>query len=178
MIACSQCGESPPKIRRGTHPTHRPSHAPVRSEGAINADLLVIHCYSIASLCLAFMSVILDRRRTSPSPNDASSGILTFQDVTLDREAYLVRRAGRRITLSTTSFHLLRLFMERSDKIHTRQEILDRLKRCETQTCQRLRVHDPHTVDDQVYRLRRSLGTPNIIRTVAHVGYGLDEPVL
>jgi DNA-binding response OmpR family regulator len=113
----------------------------------------------------------LVRRSKGTLPH--ASAILRAGDVTLDREAHVVRRAGRAVDLTTTEFQLLDLLMSNAGKVLSRSRILLKVWNCES---------DPLTnvVDVYIRRLRTKLGWDaerGMVRTLRGYGYKLEtEP--
>ncbi len=96
--------------------------------------------------------------------------MLRVGDVTLDREAHIVRRAGSVVELTTTEFQLLELLMTNAGKVLSRASILLRIWNYDS---------DPLTnvVDVYIRHLRAKLGWDaeyGPIRTLRGYGYKLD----
>lgn len=107
-------------------------------------------------------------RRSRPS---LSGEMLTFADIELNPSMHRVRRAGETVHLGPTEFRLLRLFMERPGRIHSRNQLLDAIWGMEKSI-------DLRTVDVHIRRLRKAInlpGTADLIRTVRSAGYALDK---
>lgn len=111
--------------------------------------------------------------RRSKGTLPQASAILRAGDVTLDREAHVVRRAGKPVELTTTEFQLLDLLMSNAGKVLSRSRILLKVWNCES---------DPLTnvVDVYIRRLRTKLGWDaerGLVRTLRGYGYKLEtEP--
>jgi two-component system, OmpR family, phosphate regulon response regulator PhoB len=106
-------------------------------------------------------------RRSRPS---LGGDMLNFGDVTLDPTTHRVKRGAEQIHLGPTEFKLLRYFMERPSRIHSRDQLLDGVWGMEKSI-------DLRTVDVHIRRLRKAVnlpGLPDIIRTVRSAGYALD----
>ena len=106
-------------------------------------------------------------RRSRPSTGGA---MLTFADLELDPSAHRVRRGGEPVHLGPTEFRLLRHFMERPTRIHSRDQLLDAIWGLDKDI-------DLRTVDVHIRRLRKAInlpGTLDLIRTVRSAGYALD----
>jgi two-component system, OmpR family, phosphate regulon response regulator PhoB len=106
-------------------------------------------------------------RRSRPS---LGGDTLTFGDITLDPTTHRVKRGDEQIHLGPTEFKLLRYFMERPSRIHSRDQLLDGVWGMEKNI-------DLRTVDVHIRRLRKAVnlpGLPDIIRTVRSAGYALD----
>jgi DNA-binding response OmpR family regulator len=94
--------------------------------------------------------------------------MLTFQDVTLDRERRTVARDGREVELTPREFELLELFMMHPRQVLTRDAILARVWGYDF-------VGDDNVIEVFVKHLREKLGDapPKLIQTVRGVGYAL-----
>jgi len=106
-------------------------------------------------------------RRSRPALGGAA---LVFADLELDPETHRVRRAGQSIHLGPTEFRLLRHFLERPTRIHSRDQLIDAVWGMDKDIDQR-------TVDVHIRRLRKAInlpGTADLIRTVRSAGYALD----
>jgi two-component system, OmpR family, phosphate regulon response regulator PhoB len=106
-------------------------------------------------------------RRSRPS---VGGDTLAFADLELDPITHRVRRGGESIHLGPTEFRLLRHFMERPSRIHSRDQLLDAVWGMDKSI-------DLRTVDVHIRRLRKAInlpGTADLIRTVRSAGYSLD----
>ncbi|HEX3263260.1 MAG TPA: response regulator transcription factor [Solirubrobacterales bacterium] len=105
-------------------------------------------------------------RRTKPS------GVLAFEDVSLDTGTYEVQRGGRQIVLTRTEFELLRTFMEHPRQVLMRAQIFERVWGYDF-------GRSSNSLEVYVGYLRRKLeagGEPRLVQTVRGVGYSLREP--
>jgi len=106
-------------------------------------------------------------RRNRPA---LGGGVMVFADLELDPATHRVRRAGQAIHLGPTEFRLLRHFLERPTRIHSRDQLIDAVWGMDKDIDQR-------TVDVHIRRLRKAInlpGTADLIRTVRSAGYALD----
>ena len=94
--------------------------------------------------------------------------LLTFQDVSLDRESHTVARDGREVELTPREFELLELFMMHPRQVLTRDAILARIWGYDY-------YGDDNVIEVFVRHLREKLGDnpPKLIQTVRSVGYVL-----
>jgi DNA-binding response OmpR family regulator len=94
--------------------------------------------------------------------------ILTFQDVSLDRETRIVTRGDRTIELTPREFELLELFLMHPRQVLTRDAILARIWGYDFEG-------DDNVIEVFVRHLREKLGDipPHLIQTVRGVGYAL-----
>jgi two-component system, OmpR family, phosphate regulon response regulator PhoB len=106
-------------------------------------------------------------RRSRPT---IGGDIITFADLELDPATHRVKRGGETVHVGPTEFRLLRHFMERPSRIHSRDQLLDAIWGMEKNI-------DHRTVDVHIRRLRKAInlpGTADLIRTVRSAGYALD----
>ena len=106
-------------------------------------------------------------RRSRPALDD---GVLKVADLELDPVAHRVRRAGEAIKLGPTEFRLLRHFMERPGRVHSRAQLIDAVWGMD-------RDIDERTVDVHVRRLRQAIDRPgeeSLVRTVRAAGYAIE----
>lgn len=97
--------------------------------------------------------------------------MLTFSDLELDPAAHRVKRGGEVLHLGPTEFRLLRHFMEKPRRVHSRQQLIDAVWGMDKEI-------DERTVDVHIRRLRQALdrpGSPELIRTVRSAGYAMDD---
>ena len=96
---------------------------------------------------------------------------LVCGEIVMDLATYRVTRSGKNVHLGPTEFRLLRLLMERPDRVFTREQLLDKVWGRD--------IHvEPRTVDVHIRRLRKALGAHgdnDVIRTVRGAGYALDD---
>jgi two-component system, OmpR family, phosphate regulon response regulator PhoB len=107
-------------------------------------------------------------RRSRPA---IGGDVISFADLELDPSTHRVRRAGISIHLGPTEFRLLRHFMERPTRVHSRDQLLDAVWGMDKSI-------DHRTIDVHIRRLRKAInieGTADLIRTVRSAGYALDE---
>ncbi|MGH2503721.1 MAG: winged helix-turn-helix domain-containing protein, partial [Ktedonobacterales bacterium] len=94
--------------------------------------------------------------------------LLTFADLTLDRETRVVTRAGHERELTPREFELLELFLSHPRQILTREVILARIWGYAYEG-------DDNVIEVFVRHLREKLddNPPRLIQTVRGVGYAL-----
>jgi two-component system phosphate regulon response regulator PhoB len=109
-------------------------------------------------------------RRTRPALSEER---LACSDIVMDLGTHRVMRGGQPIHLGPTEFRLLRLFMERPDRVFTREQLLDKVWGRD--------IHvELRTVDVHIRRLRKALGAhgdDDVIRTVRGTGYALNAAI-
>jgi DNA-binding response OmpR family regulator len=99
-------------------------------------------------------------RRASP----ALAPILTHGDLEVDAARRRARRGGRLLDLGPKEFGVLELLLAADGRVVSAEELLERVWD---------EAADPFTtaVKVTISRLRRKLGDPPVIETVAHAGY-------
>ncbi len=110
-------------------------------------------------------------RRSRPASVGAS---LRIGDLMLDPLAHKVQRGAVPVHLGPTEFRLLRHFMERPARTHSRDALLNAVWGMDSEI-------DERTVDVHIRRLRKAInlpGTVDLIRTVRSEGYALDVDVV
>ena len=129
------------------------------------ADDYVTKPFSMKELVARIHAVL---RRANPA---ASGNVVTFGDISLDRETMRVTRGGEAVALGPTEFRLLETLIKRPGRVYSREQLLDRV------WGQDIYV-EARTVDVHIGRLRKALnkgGAMDPIRTVRASGYALDE---
>ena len=126
----------------------------------LGADDYLIKPFSFAEL-LARVRAILRRRGVVTAQT-----VLRAADITLDREAHVVERAGNPVVLTAKEFELLEFFMSHPRQVFRREVILDRVWGYDF-------AGETNIVDVHIGHLRDKLGDrpPRLLRTVHGVGY-------
>ena len=128
------------------------------------ADDYVVKPFSPSELVARVRAVL---RRTRPALSEER---LVCHDIIMDLATHRVSRDGKPLHLGPTEFRLLRLFMERPDRVFSREQLLDKVWGPD--------IHvEIRTVDVHIRRLRKALGCDgdnDVIRTVRGAGYALD----
>ncbi|MGL5837908.1 MAG: phosphate regulon transcriptional regulator PhoB [Sphingorhabdus sp.] len=108
-------------------------------------------------------------RRSRPA---LSNNVMVFADLELDPVSYRVKRCGEPVHLGPTEFRLLKHFLERPNRVLSRDQLLDAVWGFDS-------AIDLRTVDVHIRRLRKAInlpGTADLIRTVRSAGYALEMP--
>ena len=130
------------------------------------ADDYLTKPFDFEELLARIEALVRRSKGTLPRP----APFLYAGDVTLDREARVVRCAGKQVELTTTEFQLLDLLMSNAGKVLSRTRILLKVWNLDS---------DPLTnvVDVYIRRLRTKLGWDaerGLIRTLRGYGYKLE----
>ena len=128
------------------------------------ADDYVVKPFSPSELIARVRAVL---RRARPALTEDR---LTYGDISMDLAAHRVTRNGRAVHLGPTEYRLLQQFLERPDRVFSREQLLDKVWGPD--------IHvELRTVDVHIRRLRKALndnGGTDVIRTVRGAGYALD----
>ena len=107
-------------------------------------------------------------RRSKPQ---ASSDIVQFTDLKIDRITKRVYRKGLEISLGPTEFKLLDFFIKNPKRVYSREQLLNNV------WGENIYV-ESRTVDVHIRRLRQAInidGSKSLIRTVRSAGYSLES---
>lgn len=112
------------------------------------------------------INALLRRANKTVEETSSESSVIKVADIRIDRERYLVEKAGVVIELPRKEFELLYLLASKPGKVFTRDEILDRIWGNEV-------IVGDRTIDVHIRKLREKLGE-DLIKTVKGIGYKLD----
>ena len=110
-------------------------------------------------------------RRANLSNLEDQKEILTFSVINLDDTGKTVHVGKNEVTLNTTEYNLLKLFMKMPNKVFSRQQILEDVWGINFDL-------STNVVDVYINYLRKKLdkqGCPKVIQTVVGMGYTLRE---
>ncbi|HEY2483448.1 MAG TPA: phosphate regulon transcriptional regulator PhoB [Caulobacteraceae bacterium] len=128
------------------------------------ADDYVVKPFSMTELT-ARIRAVLRRIRPGLAEDQVRQG-----DISIDRVAHRVRRAGMEVHLGPTEFRLLDHFMRHPGRVFSREQLLDAVWGSDVYV-------ETRTVDVHIGRLRRALCATtgeDPIRTVRSAGYSLN----
>jgi two-component system phosphate regulon response regulator PhoB len=128
------------------------------------ADDYITKPFSTQEL-LARIRAVLRRRAPEKTDESASLGALA-----LDGAAHRVTWQGQPVKLGPTEFRLLRFLMQHPERVHSRQQLLDKVWGDHV-------FLEERTVDVHVKRLREALGPAGaLLETVRGAGYRMSAP--
>lgn len=108
------------------------------------------------------IKALLRRNDTVQTKED----IVNIGDIKIDREKYLIVKAGVEINLPKKEFELLSLLASKPGKVFTRETILERVWGGDV-------IVGDRTIDVHIRKLREKLGD-DYIKTVKGIGYRFD----
>ena len=103
------------------------------------------------------------RRTGQQTENEQIPKKLEIDDLVIDREAYLVYKAGKKVVLAKKEFELLHLLASKPGKVFTRDQILKSI-------WEESVIVTNRTIDVHIRKLREKLGDA-YVGTVKGVGY-------
>ena len=130
----------------------------------MGADDYVVKPFAMQEL-LARIRAVMRRIRPGLAEDKVQCG-----EISVDRAAYRVRRAGREIHLGPTEFRLLDYMMQYPGRVFSREQLLDAVWGTDVYV-------EARTVDVHIGRLRKALvlgEESDPIRTVRSAGYALN----
>jgi len=130
----------------------------------IGADDYMTKPFSMSELTARIRAVM---RRIRPALAD---DIVLVGDISMDRAAHKVTRAGAEVHLGPTEFRLLDYFIQHPGRVFSREQLLDAVWGSDVYV-------ETRTVDVHIGRLRKALskgGGDDPIRTVRSAGYALN----
>lgn len=110
-------------------------------------------------------------RRYKKFSSAAEASVLTWGDLSLDRESVAVTVSGKEINLTAREFEILALLMSHPKKVFTREQIYQRVWGEEY-------MGDDNTVNVHVSNLRSKLGKAGegeYIKTVWGIGFKMGD---
>ncbi len=104
-------------------------------------------------------------RRSSSQETVAEK--VTYGDISIDEEKYLVYVKGNPITLAKKEFELIHLLVSRPGKVFTRQEIFNKIWGMDV-------IVGDRTIDVHIRKIREKVGE-DYIKTIKGIGYKFDQ---
>ena len=104
-------------------------------------------------------------KRKLLNPKTEKPKILSYNNLKIDRESYLVYSDGEKISLPRKEFEMLFLLINKPQKVFSREEIFQKIWKENVTT-------NPRIIDVHIRKIREKLGE-NIIKTIKGVGYQL-----
>ncbi|MGN0678840.1 MAG: response regulator [Oscillospiraceae bacterium] len=130
----------------------------------LGADDYLVKPFGVMEMVSRVKAVL---RRCGEQPDNDE--ILTAGNISLNTNQHTVTVDGKKIALTLKEFELLRLFMQKPQKVFTREELLSKIWGIEF-------AGESRTVDVHIATLRQKLGASgSMIKTVIGVGYRLEK---
>lgn len=130
----------------------------------LGADDYLVKPFGVMEMVSRVKAVL---RRCGEQPDNDE--ILTAGSISLNTNQHTVTVDGKKIALTLKEFELLRLFMQKPQKVFTREELLSKIWGIEF-------AGESRTVDVHIATLRQKLGSSgSMIKTVIGVGYRLEK---
>ena len=95
-----------------------------------------------------------------------TAGKMIVGDIEIDRERYLVIKAGKELSLPRKEFELLNLLISKPGRVFKREEILSKVWGNET-------IVGDRTIDVHIRKLREKIGD-DYFKTIKGIGYKFD----
>ncbi|RMH63842.1 MAG: DNA-binding response regulator [Calditrichaeota bacterium] len=121
---------------------------------------------------IARIKALLRRQSTAPAPSAESDRVLRFETLTLNTDTRRVCVGDQTVNLTPTEFKILKLLMEHTGKVFSRDELIHSVLGYDYEGYGR-------TLDSHIARLRNKINcddsTGHYIKTVFGVGYRLGD---
>ena len=133
----------------------------------LGADDYITKPFDIREVLLRVKSLL---RRLPQQPSVTNNEIYRVADLVIDKTGRKVTIQGNRVNLTLKEFDLLVLLIEHSERVFTREELLDLVWGMDY-------IGGTRTVDIHIRRLRQKLGQPydQLLQTLYGVGYKIAE---
>ncbi len=142
----------------------------------LGADDYVTKPFSVKEL-IARIRVALRRLDTNEEDeilvsNENRDILLSYKDITLNKEKYEVRKGGEKLILTLKEFELLKMLIENKGRVLTRDSLLDKIWGYDY-------AGETRTVDVHIRHLRQKIhdedGNNQMIETIRGVGYKIND---
>jgi len=122
-------------------------------------------------LCKPYSNIELLARMRALLRRESSqkTSIITINDVTIDISAHQVKVKKEIITLTSSEFDLLELFMQNPNIVLTRFQLSEHLNK------DNYSIKHSNIVDVHIKNLRKKLNTTEFIKNVRGVGYTINK---
>jgi len=105
-------------------------------------------------------------RRGMKGTSDDKLSVVVLGDLEIDRERFIVRKAGEEIYLAKKEFELVELLTTKPGKVFTREEIFNKVWGTEV-------IVGNRTIDVHIRKVREKIGD-SYIKTVKGIGYKFE----
>lgn len=126
----------------------------------------------IARIRVALRRVDTNEEEEIQEPNKDTDILLSYRDITLNKEKYEVRKGGEKLVLTLKEFELLKMLIENKGRVLTRDSLLDKIWGYDY-------PGETRTVDVHIRHLRQKIndedGSNQMIETIRGVGYKIND---
>lgn len=137
----------------------------------LGADDYLTKPFSVAEL-LARVEAHLRRSTEYVSSKEEASNIITYGDLTIDKEKCCACKAGKLIELGAKEFRLLLFFVENPEKVFTKRQLYQAVWEEEY-------YGDDNTIMVHISRIRSRIEddpqNPRYLKTIRGIGYKLHD---
>ena len=103
---------------------------------------------------------------------EEAGSLLTYRDITIDKEKYEVKKSGEKLALTLKEFELLKMLVENKGRVLTRDSLLDKIWGYDY-------AGETRTVDVHIRHLRQKIhdvdDSNQMIETIRGVGYKIID---
>lgn len=114
-------------------------------------------------LLVSRLKAILKRNETGTEESESNEGVTSTDNITIDKERFVVIKNGRELILPRKEFQLLALLYSKPQKVFSREEIYATVWGSEV-------IVGDRTIDVHIRKLRTKIGEDHIV-TIKGVGY-------
>jgi DNA-binding response OmpR family regulator len=119
----------------------------------------------------AFEELLARIRALTRRPHAISETLISLEDLSLNLQTFIVKRAGREIKLTSKEFSLLEMLLRHPNQILTKDQIMNHVWDYEADVL-------PNTIEVYIKNLRRKIDTPfkfPLIHTLRGFGYKIGK---
>ncbi|MGB7604219.1 MAG: response regulator transcription factor [Lutisporaceae bacterium] len=126
----------------------------------------------IARIRVALRRVDTNEEDEIQESNKDTDILLSYKDITLNKEKYEVRKSGEKLVLTLKEYELLKMLIENKGRVLTRDSLLDKIWGYDY-------PGETRTVDVHIRHLRQKIndedGSNQMIETIRGVGYKIND---
>ena len=126
----------------------------------------------VARIRAALRRIDIDEDKDIQAVNEDTNNLLSYKDITLDKEKYEVRKSGEKLGLTLKEFELLKMLIENRGRVLTRDILLEKIWGYDY-------AGETRTVDVHIRHLRQKIhdedGNNQMIETIRGVGYKIND---
>jgi len=126
----------------------------------------------VARIRAALRRIDIDEDKDIQAVNEDTNNLLSYKDITLDKEKYEVRKSGEKLGLTLKEFELLKMLIENRGRVLIRDILLEKIWGYDY-------AGETRTVDVHIRHLRQKIhdedGNNQMIETIRGVGYKIND---